>query len=73
MGDAWETHEGGFEVALGSQSVAYRLPTKCLWGGYEMALGGFAQALAPISTFYFLLSTFARVWLWCGFGWLWQG
>jgi hypothetical protein len=27
-------------VALGSQSVAYRLPTKWLWGGLWVAWGG---------------------------------
>jgi hypothetical protein len=30
-------------VALELQSVAYRLPTKWLWGGFKMALGGFAR------------------------------
>jgi hypothetical protein len=30
-------------MALGSQVVAYRLPTKRLWGGFEMALGSFAR------------------------------
>jgi hypothetical protein len=30
-------------VALGSQSVAYRLPTKWLWGGFEMTLGGLSD------------------------------
>ena len=30
-------------MALGSQSVAYRLPTKWRWGGFEMALGGLSD------------------------------
>src|ERR1019366_5492790 len=34
------------------------------WGGLGVALGGFARPPTPISTFYFLLSAFARMWLW---------
>ena len=49
----------GFGVALGSQSVAYRLPTKWLWGGFEVALysGVYAEYMPTI-------------WLCGGFGWL---
>jgi hypothetical protein len=37
--------EGRIGVALGSQLVAYRLPSKWLWGRIEVALGGFGVAL----------------------------
>ena len=40
----------GFGVALGSQSVAYRLPTKWLWGGFEVTLysGVYAEYMPTI-------------------------
>ena len=34
-----------FQMALGSQVVAYRLPTKWLWSDFKMALGGFPPGL----------------------------
>src|ERR1035441_4732084 len=43
----WLPNGGWLGVALGFQSVAYRLPTKWLWGGFEMALGGFALGFVP--------------------------
>ena len=41
-------------VALGSQSVAYRLPTKWLWGGFEMALGSqvYAESMPSLCLVY---------------------
>src|ERR1039458_5376501 len=40
------------------------MPSICLQYGLGVALGGFARPPTPISAFYFLLSAFARMWLW---------
>jgi len=36
---------GRIKVALGELSGAYQLPINTLWGGFDVALGGFARLL----------------------------
>src|ERR1035438_1991468 len=54
----------GLGVALGWLCTPESMPSICLQYGLGVALGGFARPPTPISAFYFLLSAFARMWLW---------
>ena len=63
LGGALVEPWGSLGVALGCLCTPESMPSIWPWGGLGVALGGFARSLAPNSTFCFLLSGLARVWL----------